>query len=177
MPMKPSLPILCALALQAWVPAHAQTPASGLQRCPSIEDPAARLACYDAAMPPTFASRRPPAAPNEPAPMASTTAAAAPAAPVRTAPPRASEAAFGLPKARDPNELESIESMTVPGFTQWGPNERIRLANGQVWQVTDGSSGALITTPSKVTIRKGLFGAYFMVFGERNRSPRVERVQ
>lgn len=168
MPFKRILIISSVLSLQA----QAQT--VGLHRCPTIEDPVARLACYDAAMPPTFSVTRPPADPKLPAPNA---AAAAAAAPASTNTKTDKESAFGLADVRDANEVRAIESMTVPGFSEWRPNERIRLENGQVWQVTDGSSGRLRHTPSKVTIRKGFFGAFFMVFQDMNLAPKVERVK
>lgn len=160
-------------ALLAVLGAQAQPQPTGLQRCPSIVDPAARLACYDAAMPPTSAAARPLPAQDAAASREATTASTA-AAPDRRA---AAAAAFGLPERRDGVDVQSIESTTVPGFVQWGPNSRIRLENGQVWQVVDGSSGALVRPPAKVTITKGLWGTYFMTFGERNWSPKVQRVE
>lgn len=169
MPFKRILIISSVLCLQA----QAQT--VGLQRCPTIEDPVARLACYDAAMPPTFLVTRPPGDPKLPAPNAA--AAAAAAVPASTSAKTDKESSFGLADVRDANEVRAIESMTVPGFSEWRPNERIRLENGQVWQVTDGSSGRLRHTPSKVTIRKGFFGAFFMVFQDMNLAPKVERVK
>ena len=167
MPFKRFLIISSILSLQA----QAQT--VGLQRCPTIEDPVARLACYDAAMPPTFSVTRPPGENKLPAP----NAAAGAAVPASTNTKMDKESSFGLADVRDANEVRAIESMTVPGFHEWRPNERIRLENGQVWQVTDGSSGRLRHTPSKVTIRKGFFGAFFLVFQDMNLAPKVERVQ
>jgi hypothetical protein len=165
-----ALVVLLALAI---VQAHAEAQPAGLQRCPSIEDPAARLACFDAAMPPTSAAAR-----SLPAQGVSASRAAAPGETSgRAGEPAAGRAAFGFPARQVGDEIQSIESMTVPGFREWGPNSRIRLDNGQVWQVIDGSSGSLLSIPSKVTITKGVWGAYFMSFQERNWSPKVKRVE
>lgn len=164
---KPS-PLAFLLLAVLGAPALAQP--TGLQRCPSIADPAERLACYDAAMPPTSAAARP--LPPQGAAVARDASTAGPAD--RRA---AGVAGFGLTERRDDNEIQSIESTTAPGFVQWGPNSRIRLENGQVWQVVDGSRGALLNAPAKVTITKGVWGAYFMTFGEKNWSPKVRRVE
>lgn len=153
--------------------ATAQLQAAGLQRCPTIEDPAARLACYDAAMPPVFPRAHSPVGPNAAA--TNLGAASTAVSPAINSKPRGST--FGLTQKRDAAEIQAIESTTIPGFRQWGPNERIRLENGQVWKVTDGSSGSLREVPAKVTIKKGMFGAYFLVFHESNWSPKVERVE
>ena len=135
---------------------------AGLRRCRLIADSPARLACYDAL----------PLA-THPAPAAAASrarAASAPRAPVQ------SEAQFGLaPKPSE--ELSSIESH-IPGlFEGWRPNERIRLANGQVWQVVDESSSRLQRREPKVTVRRGALGAFYLDIEGDNRSPRVRRVQ
>lgn len=166
-------PLLAVVALQA----QAQAQLAGLQRCPSIEDPAARLACYDALLPPTTPGPRSPSAQTAPAPATAPVAAAAVALPAQAGRQPESDASFGLPERGRAADVQAIESSTGPGFVEWGPNERIRLQNGQVWQVTDGSRGTLRHVPSKVTVRKGLLGAYFMEFQGMNRSPKVERVQ
>jgi hypothetical protein len=43
-------------------------------------------------------------------------------------------------------------------FEGWRPNERIRLANGQVWQIADDSSSLLQRRDPKVTVRRGALG-------------------
>src|SRR5438128_9718888 len=103
---------------------------ASLRQCREMKDPASRLACYDAlpmaspkaASPVTAAPGR-----NAPSP------AAVPEPPSR----EQQEAQFGLPEIRvEPEEIKS----SIPGsFEGWGPNYRIRLANGQVWEVVDGS--------------------------------------
>ena len=115
------LALLCGLTAGA---ARAADDAA-LQRCRAVSDSVVRLACYDAL--PLPAARTAPAA--VPAtPMTTSTAPAAPAAAQR----------FGQ-EGRD--EPQAISSRINGSFEGWGPNSRIKLANGQVWQVVDGSEG------------------------------------
>jgi hypothetical protein len=152
-----------ALLLLAAVPALADD--AGLLRCRAIPESAARLACYDALVVPASA------------PAASTfglPAAPAPAQPVPAPKPEQ----FGMEFKTPDNLPEAIES-TIPGvFDGWGPKENIRLANGQVWQVTDDSSGVVRTMKDgKVRVRRGVLGAFYLEIEGSNRSPRVKRLQ
>lgn len=136
-------------------PAMAQLEA--LQRCAQEAEPAARLACYDKRLPP---AARPASAPA-PAPAATQA--------VRTD-------TFGLPpslKAPSP----SVESTVSADFDGWSPNDKIRLANGQVWQVVDGSSASVAPRVRKVTVRAGLLGGYLLDLEGLNTTPRVRRVE
>lgn len=141
----------------------------GLQRCRALTDNAARLACYDAlADAPRTAT---PAAVVQPAqPYAA--AAAAPAA----KPAPTGEAVFGLPEARRPDAVESVESSVAASFSGWGPNSRIRLANGQVWQVIDGTSVVLPEGARKVTVKRGVLSSFYLDIEGLRTSPRVRRV-
>lgn len=69
---------------------------------------------------------------------------------------------------------------TLPGtFTGWQGGEVFTLANGQVWRSIDpGSSlsGVNLSNP-RVTIRKGLFGAWRLKVEGYNASVKVERVE
>lgn len=152
------------LALLASVPAWSDD--AGLRRCRELADAGARLACYDALpLPKTLA----PAAP-------------APAAPAPAAPPKLTaegrEARFGIEqKAAAQEELPAIQSH-IPGlFEGWRPNMRIRLANGQVWQIADDSARMMERRDPKVTVRRAALGAFFLDFEGDNRSPRVRRIQ
>lgn len=131
-------------------------------KCRSIADPSARLACYDAIALGAAEPARPGSA---------TPAAAAPAANA-TAVQR-----FGLVDRAEPSEVQSIESQVSGDFYGWGPNERIRLDNGQVWQVVDGSSGSVGPSTRKVTVRRGALGSFYLDFEGLNASPRVRRIQ
>ena len=63
-------------------------------------------------------------------------------------------------------------------FEGWGPGSQIRLANGQVWRVIDGSEAVLPRTrDAKVTIERNLFGTLFLKVEGTNNSAKVRRVQ
>lgn len=146
-----------ALALLSALPAAAQDDA--LQRCRGVADAAARLACYDA-IPLRSAPRTAPAV--APAP-----------APARVAAPADR---FGLPE-KPAADGQSIVSAVAAGFDGWGPSSRIRLENGQVWEVTDSSSGTVGAANRRVTVRRGALGSYWLEFEGMNKSPRVRRVE
>ena len=183
MPYKPLLRSFVPLLLAAGSPAvgHAQDSLAG---CRAITDSAARLACYDrlplpgaAAAAPVAPSGQSPvmspgAQPPRPAgaPAAPTGAAVAPAAPA----PEASR--FGLPAL--PNaEVQTVQS-EIPGhFNGWQAGSRIRLANGQVWQVTDGTSRFANVDNPRVTVRRGALGSFFLEIDGVTPSPRVRRIE
>ncbi|HEV3238884.1 MAG TPA: hypothetical protein VG429_00665 [Casimicrobiaceae bacterium] len=128
---------------------------SAFLRCRGIADAAARLACYDAL----------------PVPESSPVAAQPGALPQQT------PEQFGMERAPHQIELPNIESRIPGHFDGWQSNTRIRLANGQVWQIVDGSSRILDLTDPKVTIRRAAIGAFYLEFEGDNRTARVKRVQ
>jgi hypothetical protein len=155
---------------------------AALQNCRAITDARARLACYDAitlpaanaAVPIRAATATSPAVPATPAqPTAAPIARAATAAP--PAPPAA--ASFGLTAPAPDAAINKIESSINGLFEGWRPNSRIRLANGQVWQVTDDSARSLDLNNPKVAVRRGALGAFYLEIDGTNFSPRVRRVQ
>jgi hypothetical protein len=147
--------VLCAPSLAA--------DDAALLRCRALTDTARRLACYDAL----------PLEGSKPAPSAPSAGGAAPATP--SAPSLL--ARFGFEQRAQPEELPSIAS-SIPGeFEGWGPATRIKLANGQVWQIADGSSRKVYLDNPKVTVRRGALGSFFLDFENANWSPRVRRVQ
>jgi hypothetical protein len=153
-----------ALALALWGASPAAlADDSALRQCRALVDNFARLACYD------LLPLKPLAAASAPAP-------AAPAAPVAaTTPPRPADAGFGLER---PSEQSSQIVSRIEGrFEGWGPRERIRLANGQVWQVVDDSSAVYNLRDPKVTIKRGALSGYVMDIDGANRTPRVKRVE
>lgn len=159
-------PALLVATLGASLPSWGD---DGLRRCRAIADSAARLSCYDA-LPSASGPSRPAAPPKAVPPGHS---------PFRD-PPRSPPAErFGLEYQAKPTEPEvaTIES-TIPGrFEGWRPNTRIRLANGQVWQVIDETSRYVVLDNPKVVVRRGVLGAFFLDIEGDNRSPRVRRVQ
>jgi hypothetical protein len=158
---------LIFLPLLSWVlaiPGVAAADPDGLQRCRAMADPAARLACYDAL---------PIAPPAQAAPAAGSSP---PGAGSKASSPSFLER-FGLESKPDPQRPDRLETHIAGRFTGWKANDRIKLANGQVWQIADGSQGALWIENPKVTIRRGTLGAFFMDVESTNRSPRVVRIE
>jgi hypothetical protein len=74
--------------------------------------------------------------------------------------------------------LASTMESTIPGhFEGWAPGTRIKLANGQVWQVVDQTSAFFNRDNPKVVVRRGMMGGFFLEIENSNRSPRVRRIQ
>ena len=169
-----------AAACLVSAPAAASDPAGWL-RCRGVADPAARLACYDAAAAeaskagggPTTAGRGAPAA--TPTPSAATNASQRGAAPVTAA--IASADAFGL-EGKVAESVDAITS-TLPGtFDGWGPRQVFRLANGQVWRMVEGGSGTYPPKQNpKVTVRRAFMGSFLMEIEGVNQALRVRRVE
>lgn len=145
---------LCALLLLASGNAPASD-ASSILQCRALSDSAARLACYDAIR------------------------VEAPAAPAAVA--KTPEQGFGMetmkkqPGQESPNAIES----TIAGdFDGWGPGSQIKLANGQVWRVVDGSEAILPRMHNpKARIERNMFGTLFLHVEGTNNSAKVRRVQ
>jgi hypothetical protein len=137
-----------------WLGAVAADDAA-LQRCRDLRDAAARLACYDAI-------------PLTSGPTTSTAPSAAPAA------------VFGFearPAPTAPPPIEAIESAIDGPFDGWLPRGQLKLANGQVWEVTDGSTTAYNLKNPKVKITRGVSGTFFMAIEGVSQTPRVRRVR
>lgn len=131
-------------------------------KCRTLADSGARLACYDAielgAKPQVAAATPTPAAP---------------------APNRSTEADFGIEAQKQREEQPRSISSTVAGeFQGWGPSSQIRLANGQVWRIVDGSEAVLPPRrDARVTIERNMFGTLFLKVEGSNNSAKVRRVQ
>lgn len=130
-------------------------PLDDLRRCRAVADERARLACYEAIV-------------VEGALAAATAAPALAPAPAAT---------FGLPKPAPVNEIELLESRLPGRFDGWLPGSRIRLANGQLWQISDGSEAAYRLQDPKVRITRGSMGSFFMQIDGVSQTPRVRRVE
>lgn len=161
MPHRPLLHGPQALVLSSLLVlgAVAQAAQPSLASCRALSEAAQRLACYDALPLPAVV----PAAPT----------AAVPAA---VAPAVAPEAAFGLPAATQTGPA-AIESRWVGAPDLWKPRQEVTLANGQVWQISDGSSGPIEVREPRVTVRRGSFGAFYLDIEGVNQSPRVRRLK
>lgn len=145
---------------------------AAIQRCRVIAEAPARLACYDAIALPGLGSRAGWGAPvGSPAP-------APAAASATTGAARSPAAIFGLPgrvlSAEGGDRLDS----RIPGpFEGWEPNTRFTLANGQVWQVIDGSRAVYSLQDPKITITRGVIGGFYMSIEGVAQTPTVRRVQ
>ena len=127
--------------------------ADALRQCRGLADASARLACYDAV------------------PLAA--AVPSPASAAASAPPVA--ATFGL--ARPDDKVQEIVSH-IPGLLDgWRRGTLIRLANGQVWQVTDDDTAVYNLRDAKVTVRRAVMGTFVLDIEGANRVPRVRRVE
>ena len=51
------------------------------------------------------------------------------------------------------------------------------MTNGQVWQVSDGSSASYYLRDPKVTVRRAPLGGFDMEIEGARKSPRVQRVE
>ena len=138
---------LSLLAPAAWADDGA------LRRCRALADTTARLACYDAL------------------PMGAPQAAGGSSALV--AGPLA--AAFGLQR---PEEGAQEIVSSIPGlFEGWRPGERIRLANGQLWQVADDTSAVYFLRDPKVTVRRAAMGSFVLDVDGARKLLRVRRLE
>ena len=138
----------------------AQADGAAILRCRQVADPAQRLACYEAIVLPVAGSD------------------ALVPVPAPTQPPPPNVGNFGLEvKSALVGQPATMDS-TIPGrFFGWGPNDSITLANGQVWQISDDSRGAMTSTDPKVTVRRGALGAFYLEIAGTNRSPKVRRIR
>jgi hypothetical protein len=124
--------------------------------CRKLAETQARLACYDTI------------------PVGALPAAAAVAAPAASP-----EQRFGMEQVkRKEDEPRSIESSIEGDFSGWEPGAQIRLANGQVWRVVDGSNAVLSPMKNpKVKVTRNLLGTMFLEIEGTNNSPKVRRVR
>ena len=156
-----------ALFVLLFVSGSALADDATMLQCRAIAEVPARVACYDAI--PVGAA----------APLAAPVAATAAAVPT----PQQREQAFGMatvkaPKSATPEQDNSISSTIAGRFDGWSGNELVRLSNGQVWRIVDGSSAVLSPmTDAKVKVERNVIGTYFLKIEGTNNSPKVRRVQ
>ena len=155
-------------------------PLTQMRQCRLLVDVALKAACYDAiALPPVGTSISVAA----PAAIAASSAAAARSVQVLTDTAATAAVTYGLPvsaPALAPSGgvvAGALESSIAGLFEGWQGQSRIRLANGQVWQVTDGTDGVYTRRDPKVRITRGTLGSFFMQIEGISQTPRVRRVQ
>lgn len=145
----PGVSTTVTLAMLAAVAGTAVADGAAIQRCREVTDSARRLACYDAiTVPATGVNAKPLPADR-----------------------------FGMEHQLLKSEPDALESQIRGRFAGWQPLEKIELANGQIWQVSDGSFAVLELLNPKVVVRRGTLGAYYLEVAGTNRSPRVKRVR
>jgi len=82
---------------------------------------------------------------------------------------------FGLETQSNDKELKS----SIPGkFTGWKGGDKLTLANGQVWQISDSSFKLFHkSTNPKITIVKGVFDSYRIRIDGLNKTAQVIRIK
>jgi hypothetical protein len=70
-----------------------------------------------------------------------------------------------------------IRSEIRGDFRGWQKGDKIRLENGQVWEVIDGTLGIPSTPLVKVTIEPGFMGSWLMKVEGYNATARVRRLR
>ena len=160
-----------ALFLLLFVSGAALADDAAMLQCRSIADIGGRVKCYDAI---PLGSAAPVAA----------TAVAATAAAVAVPTAQQREQSFGMESVKPakaaavPEESNSISSTIAGKFDGWSGNELIKLSNGQVWRIVDGSSAVLAPMKNpKVTVERNFIGTFFLKVEGTNNSPKVRRVQ
>jgi hypothetical protein len=154
-----------ALFVLMFVSSAALADDTALLQCRQLADGPGRLACYNAI-------------PVGTATVAAALVAAAPGS-VAAAPAKADmEQIFGRETVVMKSlQLEQIETSIAGHFDGWVPGQLIRLANGQVWRVVDGSEDFMQLQNPKVTVRRGMLGAIFLDIEGAHRDPKVQRVE
>jgi hypothetical protein len=133
--------------------------------CRVLNEPGARLACYDAAFPPPKAAT--------PATPAAQTAKPLPRQENRPA----TLAEFGLSPQRPEAVVQAIETSISGRFEGWEPGTKWLLANGQIWEVVDGSRASYDLSSPAVRIKRGLLGSFFIEIDGVGATPRVRRLK
>ena len=141
-----------ALILLLSISSSALADDAGILRCRGITGASARLACYDALVVPAAEAKAAASVQQE-------------------------TEQFGLENRASPGTADAIESYIPGRFEGWEAKSKLKLANGQVWQIADDSSRYLPLNDPKVRIRRGVLGAFYLEFEKSNHSPRVRRVQ
>lgn len=152
---------------------------AALLKCRGIADNSKRLQCYDAietgrAAPAVSAT---PVAPTAPVSATAPRPGAAPVARAGVPPPAQDASEFGMPPKQTAVGVDRIESRVKGRLENWQQGTRIRLENGQLWQVTDDSRGLCQCDSPRVVVTRGAFGTYFLEIEGKGNSPRVKRLE
>lgn len=82
---------------------------------------------------------------------------------------------FGAMAERTPEVSASLDGT----FTGWSRGTRIRLENGQVWEVVEGATFRPVRPVERpaVTVRRAAFGSFLLRVDGYNASVRVRRIE
>ena len=130
-----------------------------LRRCRALADAAARLNCYDTL------------------PLGAPAVLAVPVAPPAAPASAAQLAAVGFGLQRADEAVLEIASSIRGLFEGWRAGDRIRLANGQLWQVSDDSSAVYYLRDPRVTVRRAAMGTFVLDIEGARKLPRVRRLE
>lgn len=153
-------PVVLGLALAA---AAADSPAQS-HRCTSVEDPAARLACYDAAFPPAAGARL--------------------GVDVEARKAQALQD-FGLTtvqlRERDPERMRDdspgqIEGTVTRVASRPNGERLVTLDSGQVWLLTEVTSRGHLKNGDRIVVREAALGSFMLVTPTRV-ALRARRIQ
>ena len=158
-----------SLILLLFVSSAALADDAALLRCRTIADATSRLACYDALVLPVSGTVAATSNTGRGAAQTPTGISSS----VQQKPDQ-----FGLEeKLANKDAVDAIESHIPGSFEGWSAKSNIKLANGQVWQISDNSARAHYIDNPKVRIRRGALGSFYLEIQGTNISPRVKRVQ
>lgn len=168
--------IAASLLLLLGTSAFAQDTA--LLRCADIANRDARLDCFDALAAKARAAR---AAGATPLAQADNFGRDSLPPPPKPAPaPQAEPALQAAPAAQAavaPAVVDSVKSQ-IDGIVEgWGPGTVFTLANGQRWQVSDGSRAEMYLKSPKVTVKRALLGGYVIEIEGTNKTAKVKRFE
>jgi hypothetical protein len=168
--------ILYLLAV-ACAPVAVAADTMALQRCRQIADPAGRLACYDAV---DLTAPSADAATGQQAlvPVAPASQRSGPMDSLAVPPAATPIALFGMEARQAASQgLDALDSAIAGPFDGWVPRQRLRLANGQLWEISDGSQAAYRLQGPKVRITRGMSGTFFIAIEGVTQTPRVRRIE
>ncbi len=164
---------LVSLAVMAFSP-EGMADNTGLQRCAALAADSQRLACYDRLAFGPSAKARAAKTPVIAASISTDTPALEARTPADTATGFGAE---GLPHRSSTSSADSIRSRVMGELEGWQKGDLFRLENGQIWKSLDDRRSFKRMRSPEVTVRRGLFGSYFLNFDGVNTQLRVRRIE
>ncbi|WP_018624527.1 hypothetical protein [Kangiella aquimarina] len=172
---------ICILfGITAW--ANFAAAASTPEDCAAITDDTKRLACYDQFLKNRQAPAKPepaaqPAKPADPAKPAMPEQAQKPAPKAEVVSKKDRVEEFGKERMREEGKLDSLTATAIGSFHEWKDGLKIKLDNGQVWEIIDSRTGFYKIQNPTVIIDKGFMNSYRMQVKGRNQRYSVIRIK